>query len=217
MNFDITIIEKLKKQLHLPLPGEVAQYRMAPSYRPNLTREHILQNNPRSSGVMLLLYSKASTLYIAFTERKKYAGVHSGQMSFPGGKKEEKDIDLTDTAFRETFEEIGIAKHQIQVLGKLSELYIPPSNYLVYPTVGYLHSPSPFIPQPEEVEKLVEIPLDFFFDDSHVNLHTEIRLFDSQVVKVPAYVFGEHIIWGATAIMLSEFTFVVQQALKKEG
>lgn len=211
MKPDKTFIEKLKQELQKPLPGEEAQYRMAPSYRPRLTKEEILANHPRLSGVMLLLFEKNNELYIAFTQRKQYEGVHSGQMSFPGGKKDISDTGLLETALRETFEEIGIERNKIDVIGSLSELYIPPSNFLVHPSVGFVSDFEKFIPQQNEVEKVVEIPVSFFFDNRNVNLRTEIKLFDGSVVKVPAYIFNEHIIWGATAIMLAEFTFIVER------
>ncbi len=211
MKFDKTFIEKIKQELQRPLPGEEAQYRMAPSYRPRLTKEEILANHPRLSGVMLLLFEKNNQLCIAFTQRKQYEGVHSGQMSFPGGKKDDTDTDLLETSLRETFEEIGIERNKIEVIGHLSELYIPPSNFLVYPSVGFASGFEKFTPQQNEVEKVVEIPVSFFFDKKNANLRTEIKLFDSSVVKVPAYIFNEHIIWGATAIMLSEFVFIAER------
>lgn len=211
MKFDKTFIEKLKQELQKPLPGEEAQYRMAPSYRPRLTKEEVFANNPRVSGVLLLLFEKNNELHIAFTQRKQYEGVHSGQMSFPGGKKDVTDLDLRETALRETFEEIGIERNKIEIIGSLSELYIPPSNFLVYPSIGFTTGFEKFIPQPNEVEKVVEIPVSFFFDTQNVNLRTEIKLFDGNTVHVPAYIFNEHIIWGATAIMLSEFTFILER------
>jgi len=214
MQFDINFIEKLKHELRQPLPGEEARYRMSPSYRPNLTREEILKMNPRVSGVMLLLYQKSNRFNIVFTQRKKYEGVHSGQMSFPGGKKEDGDTDLTETALRETFEEVGVEKNKIEVIGALTELYVPPSNFLVQPTVGFAESIQNFVPQKNEVEKVVEIPLDFFLDTGNINLKTEIKLFNNNVVHVPAYIYKEHVIWGATALMLSEFTFIVEKIIR---
>jgi 8-oxo-dGTP pyrophosphatase MutT (NUDIX family) len=210
VQYNRNIIPLLEKKLQQPLPGEVAQYRMAPSYRPRMRKEEIIAMNPRISGVMVLLYERNSELHIVFTQRKSYDGVHSGQMSFPGGKKDETDADLTYTALRETEEEVGVKPHQIQLLGKLSELYIPPSNFLVHPSVGFAPTNIAFIPHEKEVEKVVEIPVSFFLDKQNVNLQTEIKLFNNNIVRVPAYIFGEHIIWGATAIILSEFTYLLE-------
>ncbi len=211
MRFDKTIIEKLHEELSKPLPGEEAQYRMAPPYRPNLSKEEIMRLNPKISGVMVLLYEKNGLLNIVFTQRKTYEGVHSGQMSFPGGKRDEDDADLIQTALRETEEEIGVERNRIEVIGKLSELYIPPSNFLVTPTVGFSDSVSSFHPQENEVDKVVEIPVEFFLDKNNINFKTEIKIFNGNVVHVPAYIYNEHVIWGATAIMLSEFTFIVER------
>src|ERR1019366_6988578 len=101
MKFDKQIIEKLAEALRLPLPGEAAQYRMAPSYRPHLSKEQVMSNHPREGGVLLLLYEKAGSLNIVFTQRKAYDGVHGGQMSFPGGKKDPGE-NIVETALRET-------------------------------------------------------------------------------------------------------------------
>lgn len=210
MKFDNHFIDRLSIELQKGLPGEEVQYRMAPSYRPRMSKEEILSQQPRLGGVMLLLYEKPEGLHIVLTQRKDYNGVHGGQMSFPGGKKDAGDIDLIETALRETKEEVGIEKEKIKVIGRLSELYIPPSNFLVYPVVGFAQSLTGFIPQKEEVEKVVEIPLSFFLDKANINLHTEIKLFNGAVVEVPAYVYDTHIIWGATAIILSEFTFIAE-------
>lgn len=213
MSLNSELIPYIKQQLLQPLPGEDAQYRMAPSYRPRLTHEQVMVNNPRISAVMVLLYEKDGALHLVFTLRHQYDGVHSGQMSFPGGKRDEEDKDLTETALRETWEEVGVTADKIEVLGRLSELYIPPSNFLVYPTVGYAKEVQVFAPQEEEVDEIVQIPLSFFLDNKNINLQTEIKVYNGQVVRVPAYVLGKYIIWGATAIMLSEFTYVVEKAL----
>lgn len=164
---------------------------------------------------MVLMYEKAGDFHLVFTQRRQYAGVHSGQMSFPGGKRDEADNSLLHTALRETHEEIGVEPAKIEVLGSLSELYIPPSNFLVYPTVGWAAETPVFNPQQEEVERVVEIPVSFFLDESNINLHTEINLYDGMKVKAPAYIYKEHVIWGATAIMLSEFTWMVEKAIRK--
>ncbi|HLP50998.1 MAG TPA: CoA pyrophosphatase [Chitinophagales bacterium] len=213
MEFNRQFIDELRAELSRPLPGETAQYRMAPSYRPRLTPQQIAALNPRISGVMLLLYERAGLLNIAFTQRKTYEGVHSGQMSFPGGKKDEEDNDLVQTALRETEEEIGLDRNRIEIIGRLSELYIPPSNFLVYPSVGFVEQVTEFVPQPTEVEKVVEVPVDFFLNQQNINMQTEIKVMGGTIVRVPAYHFNGHVIWGATAIMLSEFTFILENIL----
>jgi 8-oxo-dGTP pyrophosphatase MutT (NUDIX family) len=211
MQFDLKLIEQIKLALNKPLPGEEAQYRMAPSYRPRLTQEQIFSHKPKVGGVMLLLYKKNDLLTTVLIKRKEYDGVHSGQMSFPGGKQDENDTDNIVTALRETHEEIGIEPSRIQVLGRLTELYIPPSNFLVYPSVGYTNTIEKFYPEASEVEKVVEIPVDFFLDEKNINLQTEVPVFNNTKVVVPAYKFDDHIIWGATAIILSEFTYILNQ------
>lgn len=216
MKFEEGFIEMLRGELAKPLPGEDAQYRLAPPYRQRLTREYIAKQNPRVSGVMVLLYERNGLLNLAFTQRHTYQGVHSGQMSFPGGKKDEADSDLIETALRETEEEVGVTRSQIDLLGSLSELYIPPSNFLVQPTVGFVGGEIQFVPQPNEVEKVVEIPVDFFLDYSNINMQTEITIFDGNTVRVPAYHYNGHVIWGATAIMLSEFTYIIENILKNK-
>lgn len=213
MEFNRQFIGELRAELSKPLPGETAQYRMAPSYRPRLTPQQIAELNPRISGVMLLLYERAGLLNIAFTQRKTYEGVHSGQMSFPGGKKDEEDTDLVQTALRETEEEIGLDRKRIEIIGRLSELYIPPSNFLVYPSVGFVEQVTEFVPQPAEVEKVVEVPVDFFLNRQNINMQTEIKIMGGTILRVPAYHFNGHVIWGATAIMLSEFTFILENII----
>ncbi len=211
VKFQEYFIERLTRELQQPLPGESAQYRMAPGYRPRLKPEYIAAQNPKIGGVMLLIFERNGDLRTVFTKRREYEGVHSGQMSFPGGKKDEADADVQQTALRETKEEVGVEPEQIQVIGSLSSLYIPPSNFLVYPTVGYSSSISSFSPQQKEVAEVVEIPLDFFMDTRNVNLQTEITVYGGTKVKAPAYIYGPHIIWGATAIILSEFSYLLEK------
>jgi len=215
MLFDLTSLDKIRQELKKPLPGEDAQYRMAPSYRPKLSKNDVMELSPRMGGVMLLLYEKQNDLTIAFTKRREYKGVHSGQISFPGGKHEDGDESIVQTAFRETQEEIGISADKIELVGNLTELYIPPSNFLVHPVVGFANSLPEFTPEEKEVEQILEIPLSHFMNEANINLQTEIRLFNNNRVTVPAYHYKGHVIWGATAIMMSEFTFIVEKAMKR--
>lgn len=211
MQYHPDILHKLKAEIGKPLPGEEAQYRMAPAYRPRMSKSEVDSLKPRLGGVLLMLFERDGLLKIVFTKRKDYPGVHSGQISFPGGKRDESDVDLTATALRETEEEIGISKQQITLIGSLSPLYIPPSNFMVYPSVGFANGRVNFIPQETEVAEVLEIPLDFFLDQNNINLEAEIVLFDGNKVKAPAFIYNEHKIWGATAIVLSEFSYILEK------
>ncbi|MCW3124718.1 MAG: putative hydrolase [Bacteroidetes bacterium] len=197
-------ISDIENALARPLPGKKAQHLMAPGYRPDYEIEEVMKFSPKIGGVLLLINPREEGSSIIFTLRKEYKGTHSGQMSFPGGKQEAADIDITYTALRETYEEIGVPVEDIQVIGKLSELYIPPSNFLVYPTVGVLKQETIFVKQENEVEEIIEIPLSFFLDDQN-RTTTKIKIMGNSEVEVPAYVYGKYVIWGATAIMMSEF------------
>jgi len=204
-------IKRIKQRLQQPLPGEDAQYKMAPSYRPRMTADEITQQQPRLGGVLVLLYEKDNEWFTVFTQRRKYEGVHGGQMSFPGGKKDDTDVDIFQTALREAEEEIGVPKTAVEIIGRLTELYIPPSNFLVYPVVAHLHGEKIFTPQEWEVEEIVEIPLSFFLSAKSIQ-QTEILLQQGVTTKVPAFVFGAYVIWGATAIMLSELREILEES-----
>lgn len=201
-------ISDIEAALARPLPGKAAQYLMAPGYRPDYSQEEVIKFNPRIGGVLLLINPKPEGFTIVFTLRKEYNGTHSGQMSFPGGKREEGDADITYTALRETEEEIGVKPEEVQVIGALSELYIPPSNFLVYPTVGVLKGAANFSRQEYEVEEIIEIPLSFFLKEESRST-TRIKVMGKTEVEVPAYLYDKYVIWGATAIMMSEFVYVL--------
>ena len=201
-------IINIENALKRPLPGAKGQYIMAPGYRPNYELDEVMKFNPRIGGVLLLLDPSGDELKVILTLRKQYEGTHSGQMSFPGGKQEPSDTDLTQTALRETNEEIGISPNHIRVIGKLSELYIPPSNFLVYPTVGVLKEEASFKKDDAEVEEIVPIPLSFFLNEKSRG-KTNIKIMGNSTVDVPAYVYDRYTIWGATAIMMSEFVYLL--------
>ena len=205
-------IEEIKNALKQPLPGKKGQYLMAPGYRPDYELDEVMKFNPRIGGVLLLLDPYGGELNVILTLRKQYDGTHSGQMSFPGGKREAADTDLIQTALRETHEEIGVAPQQICVIGQLSELYIPPSNFLVYPTVGVLTGKTVFKKEEDEVEEIVEIPLTFFLDEKNRS-KTNIKVIGDTTVEVPAYLYQGYTIWGATAIMMSEFVYLLTESL----
>ena len=205
---------KIVKITKLNLPGEAAQFKMAPMERlAELKRIAIERETARKAGVLALFYpSEAKETMLALILRKTYKGVHSAQIGFPGGKYEIEDNTLKETALRETEEEIGVVRNSVSVLKKLTEVYIPPSNFFVQPYLGITKDTPNFILQEEEVEALVEVPLIHFMDDAtktYQNLTTSY----AKNIEVPAFMLNNHLVWGATAMMLSEVREMLKELL----
>lgn len=178
-----------------------------------LKSNDIRKMNPKRAGVMALFYPDmdAETRMLLIL-RKTYEGVHSNQVGFPGGKEEEGDKDILQTALRETKEEVGVPPQEVEILRELSEVYIPPSNFLVRPFIGIYSNPKPFVAQESEVETLVEVYLRDFLDKSN---HIEEKLTTSYAksIDVPAYKLNGYTVWGATAMMMSEIKELLEQVL----
>lgn len=203
-------IKLLKKQLKKPLPGISAQLFMSPSSR-NQGIKNLKHDAPsRDSGVLVLIYPKNNISHIVFIKRTSSGGPHSGQISFPGGKIEPDDKSLTETALREAEEEVGIRKNDVTVLGSLTNLFIPVSNLVVKPVIGFIDYRPDFKKQPEEVEQIIEVPLQDFSDGK--NKKDNILKFHDIEIVAPSYMVEEHMIWGATAMMMGEFLEVTKQA-----
>ncbi|MEO2064168.1 MAG: CoA pyrophosphatase [Christiangramia sp.] len=195
----------------MPLPGEQAQLKLAPMMRiEELKSIDIARRNPNEAAVMAVFYPDAGETNFVLILRKTYKGVHSNQVGFPGGRVEAEDQDLSHTALRETEEEVGIPRHQIQVLRALTRLYIPPSNFWVYPFLGIMEEKPALVPQETEVEEILEVRLADFLSDTTL---VEQRLTTSYAtnINVPAYKLNEQIVWGATGMMLSE----IREMLRK--
>ncbi len=159
---------------------------------------------PKRAGVMALFYAGANnSTYLLFILRKTYAGVHSNQIGFPGGQQEASDASLLDTALRETQEEVGVERSRVRIIRPISELYIPPSNFEVRPYIGIYDKTQPFVIQESEVEALVEVPFSEVMDES-VLTSRKMQTSYAREIEVPAFELGGYIIWGATAMMLSE-------------
>lgn len=173
----------------------------------NLSYENL---TPKKAAVMMLFYPKASETNLVLIVRNSYPGVHSSQIAFPGGKVESYDLTMADTALRETEEEIGIDKSSIEIIKEFTEIYIPPSNFLVAPFLGICHSEPSFVLQEDEVAGIIELPLPFFLDDKNV-VTRKLSTSYAENIDVPAFLVNEHIVWGATAMMMSE----LKETLKK--
>ncbi|MEN8789960.1 MAG: CoA pyrophosphatase [Flavobacteriaceae bacterium] len=204
-------IPKIK---NLTLPGRDSHYKMAPEARiEELKEREDKKKFPKKAGVMALFYPHAAhDTRLLLILRNRYPGVHSGQISFPGGQYETGDRDMLDTALRESCEEVGAVKSDIEVIRPVSELYIPPSNFEVSPFVGLYHKEKPFERQASEVEALIEVPVSDLLDDSKLVMKNLSTSYASEI-EVPAFLFDGHIVWGATAMMLSEIRELLQKVL----
>ena len=211
MNFD-TFLKSISKIEHIPLPGEDSQVKMSPTYRMELVeQQRQLMKDARKAGVMALFYPdvKQRTKLILIL-RKTYSGVHSAQVGFPGGKLEKEDGSLEYAALRETFEEVGVPIENMTVLKAMTSVYIPPSNFMVYPFLGITLKTPQFLKQDDEVEDLIEVTLADFLNDANVGSQMLMTSLEKEV-EVPMFKLNGHTVWGATAMMLSE----IKDLLKK--
>ena len=211
MHFDKDLLEQLRSRLRGEVPGWTppgwsAQQRMATKGH----RRARLQPRPdaRRAAVLMLLYPYRDLIYLPLIVRPTYAGVHSGQIALPGGKVEPQDASLVATALRETEEEIGVRVPEAQVLGALSELYIPPSNTRVTPVVALASERPEYTPDQREVVQVLDFSLAAFVDPDH-QTSTLVKVTGNVTMEAPSFVIEERIIWGATAMMMSELLMVL--------
>ena len=203
----IHIIDQLKQ---LPLGGLEAQFKLAPKMRLGYDSEKIKANNPKRAAVLALFYpNKNEEATFLLTKRASYKGTHSAQISFPGGKIEESDRNLTHTALRETFEEVGVFQNKIDIIREITDVYIPPSNFLATPFIGCIPQ-KPIFETNHEVDEIIEVTLKDLLDDKNVD---SIMMNTSYMdeIPVPCFRLNDYIVWGATGMMLSE----IKELIKK--
>jgi 8-oxo-dGTP pyrophosphatase MutT (NUDIX family) len=200
-------IAQLEIRLQSPLPGNIAHQRLVP-----VTRRKFPSNPDLSkaipSSVLILFYPIKNQPHLVFIQRPKYNGVHSGQIAFPGGKAEISDKSRLHTALRETGEEIGVKTDDIKIVGSLSELYIPPSNFIVSPFVGYLDYLPEFIPEIKEVKEIVTVSFDELVDEQNFQMHDIDAL--GLKYEVPCFYVQGKVIWGATSMIMNELLELVK-------
>jgi len=196
-------LQDIRRALALPsFDVQAAHQMMMPQARLR-DRASNLRGKPRVGSVLLLLYCRDGEMHLVLTRRRDDLNSHAGQISFPGGRRE-PDEPLSLTALRETKEEVGIPETAVSILGELSQIYIPPSDYEVHPFVGWHENGRPqFLPETDEVAEILEVPLSHLLDPD--NRREEPWDFRGHQVTIPFYDVKGNKVWGATAIMLSEF------------
>ena len=206
-------IENIRQALTGPLPGVTGHIKMAPDPLTGQVNWWERVDGYREAGVLLLLYPHVThndthpELHIVFTRRTEYRGAHSGQISFPGGRREQEE-PLQRTALRETMEEVGVVPEELEIIGQLSSLYTSASNFCIYPFVAFSATRPIFRLDPKEVAKLIEVPLSFLLNPAN-RKEEDWHFQDSGQRRIPFFdVFGYQV-WGATAMILSEFLTVL--------
>ena len=209
-----TFIERLIERHATGLPGRPFQMKKAVFARRQLFDAPL---TARQSAVLILLFPKAGDWHVVLTERVGSANdPHSHQISFPGGSLDVSDVSLEACALRETYEEVGINPQTVNIIGKMTDLYIPVSNFHVHPFLGWTNTPPQFIRQTMEVKDIIEAPLSILTNpDNQKSIDMTIR--GMHLPDVPYFDVNGRVVWGATAMMLSEFLELVHSFLNTDG
>ncbi|HQE33073.1 MAG TPA: CoA pyrophosphatase [Flavobacterium alvei] len=206
-------LKYVPKLVNVNLPAKEAHFKMAPLERiESLKNQNLDSFNPKTAAVMMLFYPKKGRTHLVLIVRNAYEGIHSAQIAFPGGKYESNDQTFVNTALRETQEEIGIHPEQIEIIMPFTNLYIQASNFMVYPFLGISKEEIVFIPDSNEVAQIIELPLSDFLNDNLI-VSAIMTTSYAKDIEIPAYKINEHIVWGATAMMLSELKEVLKKVL----
>jgi 8-oxo-dGTP pyrophosphatase MutT (NUDIX family) len=208
---DIQFIERLEREMEEELPGQQAQFLMAPVER---QQNYDVPENSVLACVLALIFPKKKDWHVALIERvsDNVNDVHAGQLSFPGGRFEESDYSYQDCALREAEEELGIHGADVGIIGELTSLYIPVSNYLIYPFIGFMGEEPEYIIQKSEVQNVIEVPLKHFLEPKNKK-KTDIDIRNQLLKDVPYYDVHNIPLWGATAMIMSEFESVLRKTM----
>ncbi|WKN30499.1 CoA pyrophosphatase [Porifericola rhodea] len=198
----------LKYRLEKGLPGWQAHTRMSTQVHRNARVK--VPSHTRRAAVLMLLYYDEGELWIPLIRRPDYDGVHGGQMALPGGKVEAEDKDIIATALRETHEEIGVYVQRNQVVGPLSNLYIPPSNITVTPVLAITNDKPTYQADPLEVAEITDVSMNALQNPENYSLK-KVPIYTGGIVQAPAFQILGKTIWGATAMMLSELLHIFEE------
>jgi 8-oxo-dGTP pyrophosphatase MutT (NUDIX family) len=202
-------LDDIRRALSRPLPGLEAHLKMAPKPRPGWEPNFTLPADCREGGVLILLYPRAGQLHFVLTRRTETLPSHKGQISLPGGARETNE-SLVQTALRETQEELGVPPQGTEIIGQLSALYTPPSNYCIQPVVAHRPVAPTFYPDPAEVAEVLEVPLALLLAPS---IRREEYWSDPRFESprhVPFFDIHGQVVWGATAMILSELVTLLE-------
>jgi len=199
-------LESLEARLKGPKPGLAAQLKMVPEPRPGQKTYDEVQDTCRPAAVLILIYPHRGKMHLVLTLRTSKVDHHRDQVSLPGGEKDGHET-VVEAALRETAEELGVRASAVRVLGQLTPLYIPPSNFCIFPVVAAAEKRPRFHRAPAEVAEVIDLPLDILLDPGKVR--REVWRLRDQDTVVPFYAFGGHKIWGATAMVLAEFAEII--------
>ena len=212
-NIPVITIDNLISALKAPLPGASAHTTMLPKGR----KLDYDSNKPniKKSAVLMLIYPNNGELFFCLTKRNAKLKHHPGQISFPGGKCEKHEIDTVETALRETEEEIGIERNHIQILGRLSDVYVSVSNFIIHPYIGYISRKPDFKINRKEVDELIVLPLNSILNMAN---RTERDIETSiGVLRVSCYLINDYVIWGATSMMIAELEALLRKHYSHRG
>jgi 8-oxo-dGTP pyrophosphatase MutT (NUDIX family) len=199
---------RLKREISKGLPGTEVQWALASSDRMIRGFPRTPRPDSKEAAVMILLYQVENIIHTAFIQRPEYDGVHGGQISFPGGKRENSDRDLIFTAIRETSEEVGVDPNGIRIISTLTPLYIPVSDIIVTPVVGWLEKQPEFHHQEEEVVFIIEADIRTLINPSTIKIKPfEIR---GEMIDIKYFAYKNFVIWGATAMILNELFTIIR-------
>ena len=200
----------VSKLSDLTLGGLDAQFELAPKFREKYTQEFIVARNAKKAAVLALFYPnmQGETSFL-LTLRANYSGTHSSQISFPGGKFDSSDDSLKTTALREAYEEVGIQPDDVRIFKQLTDVFIPPSNFLVTPFLGLLNY-TPILTKNEEVEENIEVLLKDLLSENAFST-TIVTTSYAKNIAVPCFNLSNYHVWGATAMMLNEIKVLFKE------